>query len=56
MSLVNTIHHTNTPINGVSAYSTKMGNLNVVFEITGNNNEMLDLKSIRILSLLFILN
>jgi hypothetical protein len=52
MSLVNTLHHTNYSVNGISSYSTKQGNLNIIFEITGASNELIDVKSIRLNSVL----
>lgn len=47
-NLVNSVHHTNNPINGMSEYSTASGSNVILFEITGNQNEMLNLNSIRL--------
>ncbi len=47
-NLVNSVHHTNNPINGMSEYSTASGSNVIIFEITGNQNELLNLNSIRL--------
>ena len=50
MSLIQTINAETTPLNGQSQYSSRNGTFNIVFEISGGANQMIDLSSIRMLS------
>jgi len=49
MSLVQTINSEATPLNGQSQYSSKNGSFNIIFELTGGANQMIDLRSLRLL-------
>ncbi len=50
MSLVNVINSETTPLNGQSKFSSKNGQFNIVFELSGASNQMIDLNSVRMLS------
>ena len=50
MSLVTAINAETTPLNGASQFSSSQGQFNIVFEISGGANQMIDLNSIRMLS------
>ncbi len=50
MSLVQAINSETTPLNGQARYSSAQGTFNIVFEISGGANQMIDLNSIRMLS------
>ena len=50
MALVQTINAETTPINGQSQFSSKNGQFNIVFELSGGANQMIDLSSIRMLA------
>ncbi len=50
MSLVNSVKHSNFPLNGISSYTTKSGSQVVIFEIIGSQNELLNMKSLRLTS------
>lgn len=50
MSLVQAINAEVTPLNGAGDFSSKQGQFNIVFEISGGANQMLDLNSMRLLT------
>ncbi len=50
MSLIQAINSETTPLNGQSRYSSQNGTFNIVFELSGGANQMIDLNSIRLLS------
>jgi hypothetical protein len=49
MSLVQAINAETTPLNGQSQFSSKNGQFNIIFEISGGMNQMIDLNSMRML-------
>ncbi len=50
MSLVQVQNAESTPINGQARYSSANGTFNIVFELTGGPNMMIDLNSLRLLA------
>lgn len=50
MSLVDFINAETTPQNGIASYSTSQGNAQIIFELAGSDNMMVDLRSIRLCS------
>ncbi len=56
MSLVQAINAETTPLNGQSQFSSKNGQFNIIFELSGGMNQMLDLNSIRMLTNVNFLN
>lgn len=50
MALVQTINAETTPLNGQARFSSSSGQFNIVFELSGAANQMIDLNSIRMLA------
>ena len=50
MALVQAINAETTPLNGQARFSSSSGQFNIVFELSGGANQMIDLNSIRMLA------
>ena len=49
MALIQAINSETTPLNGQSQFSSKNGQFNIIFELSGGANQMIDLNSMRML-------
>ena len=49
MSLITAINSETTPLNSVKNFSSANGSFQIIFEITGSANQLIDLSSIRLL-------